>query len=153
LAFFLYIFTQIAKGIIWLFSFPLWIYIVLISVGVIFLILVMVNNYKKAKKRYTKQLTVEVSPKTSPVPKETISENIAEVEPILSSIRELLLEEKEKKFILATTNNPYSPGLQYVKVYMNALDYSHIKGYIKMDHAAAFWGDIFYADEKRWIKY
>jgi predicted membrane channel-forming protein YqfA (hemolysin III family) len=153
LAFFLYVFTQIAKGIIWLFSFPLWIYIVLISVGAIFLILVMVNNYKIAKRRYTKQLKVEVSPKTNLVPKEAINENIAEVEPILRSIRELLLEEKEKNFILATTNNPYSPGLEYVKVYKNALGYSNIKGYIKMDHAAAFWGDIFYANEKIWIKY
>ena len=65
----------------------------------------------------------------------------------------LLYEEKDRNHILATTNNPYSPGLQYVKVYTNALGYSNIKGYIKMDHAAAFWGDIFYADEKRWIKY
>ena len=153
LSFFLYIFTQIAKGIIWLFSFPLWIYIVLISVGAIFLILVMINNYKIAKKKYTKQLTVDVSHIPSPVPKEAINENKTIVEPIFKTIRELLQEEKERNYVLATTNNPYSPGLQYVKVYMNALKYPNIKGYIKMDHAAAFWGDIFYADDKRWSIY
>jgi hypothetical protein len=153
LAFFLYIFTQIAKGIIWLFSFPLWIYIVLISVGAIFLILVMINNYKIAKKRYSKQLTVESSSKPASIPKEVVNESIYRAEPLFKTIRELLYEEKDRNYILATTNNPYSPGLQYVKVYKNALSYSNIKGYIKMDHAAAFWGDIFYADEKRWIKY
>ena len=153
LAFFLYVFTQIAKGIIWLFSFPMWIYIVLLSLGAILLILVMINNYKIAKKRYIKQLTVESSPKPNSMPKEVINESIYRAEPILKTIRELLHDEKDINYILATTNNPYSPGLQYVKVYKNALGYSNIKGYIKMDHAAAFWGDIFYADEKRWIKY
>lgn len=153
LAFFLYVFTQIAKGIIWLFSFPMWIYIVLLSLGAISLILVMINNYKIAKKRYSKQLAVESSPKPIFIPKEVINESIYRAEPTLKTIRELLYEEKDRSYILATTNNPYSPGLQYVKVYKNALGYSSIKGYIKMDHAAAFWGDIFYADEKRWIKY
>lgn len=153
LAFFLYVFTQIAKGIIWLFSFPMWIYIVLLSLGAITLILVMINKYKIAKKRYIKQLTVESSLKSISMPKEVINESIYRAEPILKNIRELLREEKDRNYILATTNNPYSPGLQYVKVYKNALGYSNIKGYIKMDHAVAFWGDIFYADEKRWIKY
>ena len=153
LAFFLYVFTQIAKGIIWLFSFPMWIYIVLLSLGAILLILVMINNNKIAKKRYIKQLTVESSPKPISMPKEVIDESINRAEPIFKTIRELLYEEKDRNYILATTNNPYSPGLQYVKVYKNALGYSNIKGYIKMDHAAAFWGDIFYADEKRWIKH
>lgn len=153
LAFFLYVFTQIAKGIIWLFSFPMWVYIVLLSLGTLLLILVMINNYKIAKKRYSKQLTVESSPKPIFIPKEVINESIYRAEPIFKTIRELLYEEKDRSYILATTNNPYSPGLQYVKVYKNALGYSNIKGYIKMDHAAAFWGDIFYADEKRWIKY
>lgn len=153
LAFFLYVFTQIAKGIIWLFSFPMWVYIVLLSLGAISLILVMINNYKIAKKRYIKQLTDESLSKPASMPKEVVNEIIYRAEPIFKTIRELLYEEKDRNYILATTNNPYSPGLQYVKVYKNALGYSNIKGYIKMDHAAAFWGDIFYADEKRWIKY
>jgi hypothetical protein len=131
----------------------MWKYIVLLSLGAISLILVMINNYKIAKKRYSKQLAVESSPKPIFIPKEVINESIYRAEPTLKTIRELLYEEKDRSYILATTNNPYSPGLQYVKVYKNALGYSSIKGYIKMDHAAAFWGDIFYADEKRWIKY
>lgn len=153
LAFFLYVFTQIAKGIIWLFSFPMWVYIVLLSLVAILLILVMINNYKIAKNRYSKQLNVESSSKPASMPKEVVNETIYRAEPIFKTIRELLYEEKDRNHILATTANPYSPGLQYVKVYKNALGYSNIKGYIKMDHAAAFWGDIFYADEKRWFKY
>ena len=153
LAFFLYVFTQIAKGIIWLFSFPMWVYIVLISVGAISLIVIMILNNKRAKKRYLKELTVLESHKPPVVEDVKIKENIAKAEPVLKSIRELLLEETENKYILATTNNPHSPGLQYVKVYMNALEYPKIKGYIKMDRAAAFWGDIYYADDKRWNKF
>ena len=153
LAFFLYIFTQIAKGIIWLFSFPMWVYIVLLSLGAILLILVMINNNKIAKKRYSKQQTIDSSPMPISIPNEVINESIYRAEPVFKTIRELLYEEKDRNYILATTNNPYSPGLQYVKVYKNALGYSNIKGYIKMDHAVVFWGDIFYADEKRWIKY
>ena len=49
LTLFLYVFTQIAKGIIWLFSFPMWVYIVLISVGAVSIILIMVFNNKRAK--------------------------------------------------------------------------------------------------------
>lgn len=131
----------------------MWVYIVLLSLGAILLILVMIYNYKNAKKRYSKQLTDESSSKPASIPKEVVNEIIYRAEPILKTIRELLYEEKNRNYILATTNNPYSPGLQYVKVYKNALGYSIIKGYIKMDHAVAFWGDIFYADEKRWIKY
>ena len=153
LAFFLYVFTQIAKGIIWLFSFPMWVYIVLISVGAISLIVIMILNNKRAKKRYLKELTVLESHKPPVVEDVKIKENISKAEPVLKSIRELLLEETENKYILATTNNPHSPGLQYVKVYMNALEYPKIKGYIKMDRAAAFWGDIYYADDKRWNKF
>ncbi|MDY0277474.1 MAG: hypothetical protein RBQ97_05275 [Acholeplasma sp.] len=153
LVFFLYIFTQIAKGIIWLFSFPIWIYIVLLSIGAVLLIIVMINNYKIAKRRYSKQQTVEPSPKPIVMPKEAVNESVYKEEQIFKTIRELLQEEKDRIYIIATNNNPYSPGLQYVKVYKNALSYSNIKGYIKMDHAAAFWGDIYYADEKRWIKY
>jgi hypothetical protein len=153
LAFFLYVFTQIAKRIIWLFSFPMWIYIVLISAGAISLIVIMIFNNKKAKKRYLKELTVLESPKQHVVDEVRVEESISMAEPLPKSIRELLLEEKENNFVLATTSNPYSPGLQYVKVYKNALEYPKIKGYIKMDHAAAFWGDVYYADDKRWQKY
>jgi len=153
LTLFLYVFTQIAKGIIWLFSFPMWVYIVLISVGAVSLILIMVFNNKRAKKRYITKLSVVELLNPNPVIKVPFNESITKVEPVLKSIRELLLEETENKFIIATTNNSYSPGLQYVKVYLNALEYPKIKGYIKMDHAAAFWGDVYYADEKRWIKY
>jgi hypothetical protein len=153
LTLFLYVFTQIAKGIIWLFSFPMWVYIVLISVGAVSLILIMVFNNKRAKKRYITKLSVVELLNPNPVIKVPFNESITKVEPVLKSIRELLLEETENKFIIATTNNSYSPGLQYVKVYLNALEYPKIKGYIKMDHAAAFWGDVYYADDKRWIKY
>jgi hypothetical protein len=153
LTLFLYVFTQIAKGIIWLFSFPMWVYIVLISVGAVSIILIMVFNNKRAKKRYITKLSVVELLNPNPVIKVPFNESITKVEPVLKSIRELLLEETENNFIIATTNNSYNPGLQYVKVYLNALEYPKIKGYIKMDHAAAFWGDVYYADDKRWIKY
>ena len=153
LAFFLYVFTQISKGIIWLFSFPMLIYIVMISVGAISLIVLMILNNKRAKKRYLKELTVLESPIQHLDEKVRVEDSISVAEPLPKSIRELLMEEKEINFILATTSNPYSPGLQYVKVYKNALEYPKIKGYIRMDRAAAFWGDVYYADDKRWKKY
>ena len=125
----------------------------MISVGAISLIVLMILNNKRAKKRYLKELTVLESPIQHLDEKVRVEDSISVAEPLPKSIRELLMEEKEINFILATTSNPYSPGLQYVKVYKNALEYPKIKGYIRMDRAAAFWGDVYYADDKRWKKY
>ena len=152
LGFFLYVFTQIAKGIIWLFSFPTWIYIVIISTCAIILVIFMIVKNKNAKERYTQlpnlveNTQISIQEKTEKV----IEKPLQIIE--LRTIPELLREENVNDFIIATSNNPNSPGLQYVKVYKKALSYSKIQGYIKMDHAAAFWGDVFYAYEKRWTK-
>ena len=153
LAFFLYVFTQIAKGVIWLFSFPTWIYIVIISTCAIILVIFMIVKNKKAKERYTQLPKLTENTQISNQTK--IEEVIAKPSQViaLKTIPELLREENDNEFVIATSNNPNSPGLQYVKVYKKALSYSKIQGYIKMDHAAAFWGDVFYAHEKRWIKY
>ena len=153
LGFFLYVFTQIAKGIIWLFSFPTWIYIVIISSCAIILVIFMIVKNKKAKERYT-QLT-KLTENTQISNQENTEEVITKPSQVivLKTIPELLREENGNNFIIATSNNPNSPGLQYVKVYKKALTYTKIQGYIKMDHAAAFWGDVYYAYEKRWTKY
>jgi hypothetical protein len=153
LGFFLYVFTQIAKGIIWLFSFPTWIYIVIISSCAIILVIFMIVKNKKAKERYTQLPNLVENTQISN--QEKTKEVIEKPSQIigLKTIPELLNEENDNDFIIATSNNPNSPGLQYVKVYKKALSYSKIQGYIKMDHATAFWGDVFYAYDKRWIKY
>jgi hypothetical protein len=135
----LYIFTQIAKGIIWLFSFPMWIYIVILLVSTTLLILVMLYKDKKTKEKYKQEIVVD--------------NQTSKFNEITLDIRELLRNENENNYIKAYHYEPHSPGLEYVKVYKNALKHSKIKGYIKMDNAAAFWGDVYYAEDKRWISY
>ncbi len=153
LLFFLYVFTQIANGVIWLFSFPIWIYIVILFIATLLLIIVMLYKDKKTKKLYiaSKKEDIYVVANVD----DTIQKSYeAEIPPTkeLTTIRELLIREKNQNYIKAYHNDPHSPGLQYVKVYKSALNHSEIKGYIKMDNAAAFWGDVYYSEDKRWIK-
>lgn len=154
LFFLLYIFTQIAKGIIWLFSFPMWVYIVILLFSITLLILVMLYKDKKTKEKYKQEIVVESQVSKSNAITQDITNNVVE-KPIeqLKTIRELLSNEDEKNYIKAYHNDPHSPGLEYVKVYKSALKYSKIKGYIKMDNATAFWGDVYFAEDKRWIIY
>lgn len=49
---FLYVFTQIAKGIVWFFSFPIWIYIVILTISTGLLIVVMLIRDKKTREQY-----------------------------------------------------------------------------------------------------
>lgn len=153
LCFFLYVFAQIAKGIIWLFSFPIWIYIVLLLSSTLLLVLVMLYKDKKTKEKYStlieyKNGDVPSNVNTSHV--QTIDETQLVEE--LKTIRELLLNENNQNYIKAFHNDPHSPGLEYVKVYKSALNHSKIKGYIKMDNAASFWADVYYACDKIWLK-
>ena len=153
LCFFLYVFTQIAKGIIWLFSFSIWIYITVLIVSVIMFTIYMVFKDKETRIIYESTVnkdsdeTVEVS---QPVINKIRSIEIKSEE--LKTIKQLLLEETKLDYIKAYYNNPNSPGLEYVKVYKSSLKYSVVKGYIKMDNAAAFWADVHYAVDKRWIR-
>lgn len=153
LCFFLFVFTQIVKGVMWLFSFPIWLYITIICIGAVTLTIVMIIKNRKVKTIYSNTSTQTQNISYTNIEQSKVEEVVSQIDTELKTIQQLLLEEKVHKFILATTNNLQSPGLQYVKVYKSALNYPTIKGYIKMDHAAAFWGDVYYAYEKRWIKY
>jgi len=150
---FLYIFTQIAKGVIWLFLFPTWIYIVIVIISIIILISIMTNRQRKSAFQYkaTGQKNSFETKINHSV--ERHDNQIVERGVILKSIPELLVQESEKDYILAANDSPHSPGLKYVKVYKKSLAYSDIKGYIKMDNAIPFWGDIYYANDKRWYVY
>jgi hypothetical protein len=114
----------------------------------------MLYKDKKTKEKYKQEIVVDNQ--TSKFNEITldITNNLVE-KPIeqLKTIRELLRNENENNYIKAYHYEPHSPGLEYVKVYKNALKHSKIKGYIKMDNAAAFWGDVYYAEDKRWISY
>ncbi|QLY40723.1 hypothetical protein HF295_07615 [Hujiaoplasma nucleasis] len=154
LCFFQYVFTQIAKGIIWLFSFPIWIYIAILSFSIAVLILVMLYKDKKVKQKYNAIFKIENRVDDSS--EQTLNKSPSvDDNPIVKymTIRELLKNEKNLDYIKAYHNNPHSPGLEYVKVYKSALNHSKIKGYIKMDNATAFWGDVYYAEDRRWMKF
>ena len=153
LSFFLYVFTQIAKGVVWLFSFSIWIYIAILLSATILLILVMLYRDKKAKELYIKSKKGNNDFVTLEYKNTEMNSNL-EVQSTekLRTIREILLSENNQTYIKAYNNDPHSPGLEYVKVYKSALNHSRIKGYIKMDNAAAFWGDVYFSEDKRWIK-
>jgi len=150
---FLYIFTQIAKGVIWLFSFPTWIYIVIVIISITILIVIMMNRQRKSTFQY--KVTAQKNGFEAIINQSVKVEDnhLVKREVVLKSIPDLLIEESEKDYILATNDSPFSPGLKYVKVYKKSLAYSDIKGYIKMDNAIPFWGDIYYAYDKRWFIY
>lgn len=152
LGIFLYIFTQIAKGIIWLFSFPMWVYIVVVIISVCLIVLIMMIKDKKAKSVYQESIIKHVVNDSQELKGQVVSVETSSVDSRGKSIRELLREEENLDYILAYHNNPHSPGLEYVKVYQSALKHRTIKGYIKMDRAAAFWGDVYYAEDKRWFR-
>lgn len=154
LCFFLYVFTQIAKGIIWLFSFPIWIYIAILSFSITVLSLVMLYKDKKIKQKYN--AIVKIENRVDDSSEQTLHKHPSGEEKSIvkyMTIRELLENEKNLDYIKAYHNDPHSPGLEYVMIYKSALKHSKIKGYIKMDNAAAFWGDVYYAEDKRWFSY
>lgn len=150
LGFFIIVYMAIVQFFNWLFSGPLWIYIVVFGLSFILLLVRVIKNIK-AKKEYVDYASnnIDIEEKNVEI---TITQKLEINQPIEvehKSIRRLLLENKDKEFIYVVKRGYESPGLEYIKVNQKALNYPTLKGYFKMDHAG-FFADIYYAEENIW---
>lgn len=152
----LYVFTQIAKGIIWLFSFPMWLYIVIICGASFGIVLFVTLKEKKTKTEYRQSDFVANSLKELPSKNDipaVIKPIDSEKKSALFTLPELIYSKPaNEKSIKVTRIDSLSPEFEYARVYRIPEFGKPVMGYIKMKNGPAFWGQVYYAFDAVWKK-
>lgn len=150
---FLAIYMAIVNFITWLLSFPIYVYIFIFIVSCSLLLLRIYLNRKANQhyeEDYNKNNLEDIISEVEDVENENNKMEYPSPEP--KTIYELLDENEDKQVIYVERIDNMSPGLEYIQVNRNALNYPILKGYLKYDNAGKF-REIYYANEKIWRLY
>jgi hypothetical protein len=150
LVIFLTIYMAIINFVKWLLSFPIYVYIIIFIVSCGLLLFRIYLNWKANQLYEEEYQNNELEDIVEEV--KNVEENSEKVEYPSSkpkTIFELLNESKDKQVIYVERIDDKSPGLQYIQVNRDALNYPVLKGYLKYDNAGKF-REIYYANEKIW---
>ncbi len=151
---FLIIYMALINFITWLFTIPLWIYVIIFIISVSLLVIRLIVN-KKISKAYIEEIEqekkiVDGNEDTSKTKQDNVSSNT--YEEFGKTIYELFQENQEMEVIYIERTDNKSPGLEYVQVNRRALRYPVLKGYIKFDNAGVF-REVFYPNDRIWRLY
>lgn len=150
---FLAVYMAIVNFITWLLSFPLYVYIIIFVMSGGLLVLRVYLNWKANllyEEEYRENKLEDIVVEVKKVEEKGRKMEYPSLEP--KTIYELLNENKDKQVIYVERIDNMSPGLEYVQVNRNALNYPTLKGYLKYDNAGKF-REIYYANEKIWRLY
>jgi|GEM_PF-3432320 len=150
---FLTIYMAIINFVTWLLSFPLYVYIIIFIVSCGLLLLRIYLNWKANQlyeEDYQNNELEDIVEEVKEVEEKSKKMEYPTSKP--KTIFELLNENKDKQVIYVERIDDKSPGLQYVQVNRDALNYPVLKGYLKYENAGKF-REIYYANEKIWRLY
>ena len=150
---FLAIYMAIVNFITWLLSFPLYVYIIIfvVSCGLLLFRIYLIRKVNQLyEEEYHNNKLEDIVVEVKEV--EDKNKRLEYPSPEPKTIYELLNENKDKQVIYVERIDNKSPGLQYVQVNRDALDYPTLKGYLKYDNAGKF-REIYYADKRIWRMY